>query len=49
MTKLQNNGKNYTIVLPKVMVQQAGWVKGDCLSVSFNDKGNLEIRKVIII
>jgi antitoxin component of MazEF toxin-antitoxin module len=47
MTKLQYNGFNYTVVLPKAMVEQTNWNKGDTLTVSFNERGNLEIRKVM--
>lgn len=47
MAKLQFNNQAYSITLPKVMIQQAGWEKGDTLTVSFNERGNLEIRKVM--
>jgi hypothetical protein len=46
MAKLQYNNGQYTITISKEYVQQAGWVKGDVLTQSFNERGNLELKKV---
>lgn len=46
MVKLQYNKQQYSITIPKEFVKQAGLDKGDIVTVSFNERGNLEIRKV---
>ena len=46
MPKIQNNNNQYTITIPKEYIQQTGLQKGDTMTVSFNERGNLELKKV---
>lgn len=46
MAKLQYNQNQYTISIPKEYVEQAKWQKGDVVTISFNERGNIEIAKV---
>lgn len=46
MVKLQQTKRQYTITIPKVYVDQAKLSKGDDLTISFNERGNLELCKV---
>lgn len=46
MVKLQQNKRQFTITIPKVYVEQAKLKKGDDLTISFNERGNLELCKV---
>ena len=46
MPKLQFNNSQYTVTIPKEYVEQAGLKKGDTLTISFNERGNLELSKV---
>ena len=46
MVKLQQNKRQYTITIPKAYVEQARLKKGDNLTISFNERGNLEFAKV---
>jgi antitoxin component of MazEF toxin-antitoxin module len=46
MVKLQQMKRQYTVTIPTVYVKQAKLKKGDDLTVSFNERGNLELSKV---
>jgi len=46
MVKIQYNKSQYTITIPKEYIEQAGLSKGDLVTVSFNERGNLELRRV---
>ena len=46
MAKLQYNKNQYTISIPLEYVQQAQWSKGDVVTISFNERGNIELKKV---
>lgn len=46
MVKIQYNKNQYTITIPKEYISQAGLSKGDSVTVSFNERGNLELMKV---
>jgi antitoxin component of MazEF toxin-antitoxin module len=46
MVKLQHNNRQYSITIPEIYVRQAKLEKGDDLTISFNERGNLEIAKV---
>ena len=46
IVKLQKNKRQFTITIPKVYVDQAKLKKGDDLTISFNERGNLEFAKV---
>ena len=47
MVKLQMSGDQFSITLPKIEVQKAGWKKQDKLRVVFNERTNLmEIEKM---
>jgi len=46
MPKLQFTGDQYTITIPKDYVTQAKLSKGDSMTISFNERGNLEFQKV---
>ena len=46
MVKLQQTKRQYTITIPKDYVDQANLKKGDNLTISFNERGNLELAKV---
>jgi len=46
MVKLQKNKRQFSITIPKVYVEQAKIKKGDDLTISFNERGNLELAKV---
>lgn len=41
----ESNGRKF-VTLPKYECQLAGIVKGDFVIVSYNERGNLEVRKV---
>ena len=45
MPKLQYNGQQHSKTIPKEYVKQMELKKGDVLTVSFNERGNLELRK----
>jgi antitoxin component of MazEF toxin-antitoxin module len=46
MVKLQESGGQFTLTIPMEYVLQAKWKKGDSVTVSFNERGNLELAKV---
>ena len=46
MVKLQQTKRQFTVTIPKVYVDQAKLQKGDNLTISFNERGNLELSKV---
>ena len=46
MVKLQQTKRQFTVTIPKVYVDQAKFKKGDDLTISFNERGNLELCKV---
>lgn len=46
MPILQHNKNQYTITISKEYIDQAGLKKGDVLTMSFNERGNLELKKV---
>jgi antitoxin component of MazEF toxin-antitoxin module len=46
MAKVQLFKGRYSITIPQEYVQQAQWVKGDTVTVSFNERGNIELKKV---
>jgi len=46
MAKLQYNKNQFTITIPKEYVEQAKWIKGEVVTISFNERGNLELAKV---
>ena len=46
MVKLQQAKRQFTVTIPKVYVDQAKLKKGDDLTISFNERGNLELCKV---
>ena len=46
MIKLQKFKEQFSITIPKVLIESKGWKKGQNLKVVFNHKGNLEITEV---
>ena len=46
MVKLQQTKRQFTITIPTVYVDQAKLKKGDDMTISFNERGNLELAKV---
>ena len=46
IVKLQKSKRQFTITISKVYVDQAKLKKGDDLTISFNERGNLEFAKV---
>ena len=46
MVKIQEVKDRFFITLPKEYVAQAKWKKGTEVTVSFNERGNLELKKV---
>jgi hypothetical protein len=46
MVKLQYSKQQFTVTIPKEYVEQAKLNKGDVLTISFNERGNLELKKV---
>ena len=46
MAKLQEYKGQFTISIPQEYIDQAKWKKGDMITISFNERGNLEIAKV---
>jgi bifunctional DNA-binding transcriptional regulator/antitoxin component of YhaV-PrlF toxin-antitoxin module len=44
MPKIQYNNQQYTVTIPKEFIEQAGIKKGDVATVSFNERGNIELR-----
>jgi len=46
MVKLQELKGRFFISIPKEYVKQTKLEKGDSLTISFNERGNLELKKV---
>lgn len=46
MVKIQHNGSQFTVTIPSEYATQAGLEKGSVVTVSFNERGNLELKKV---
>lgn len=46
MAKLQQYKGQFTISIPSEYVEQAQWQKGDTITISFNERGNVELAKV---
>jgi hypothetical protein len=46
MPKIQCQREQFTITIPKEYVLQAGLKKGDLMTISFNERGNIEFQKV---
>lgn len=46
IVKLQQMKRQFTVTIPKIYVDQAKLKKGDDLTISFNERGNLELCKV---
>ena len=46
MAKIQYNQKQFSITIPKEYIEQAQLKKGDVVTISFNERGNLELRKL---
>lgn len=46
MVKIQYNKRQYSVTIPREYIDQARLEKGDVVTVSFNERGNLEIAKV---
>lgn len=46
MAKLQKHKKQFTVTIPEQYIKQAKWKKGDILTVSFNERKNIELAKV---
>jgi len=46
MAKIQFNQKQYSVTIPKPMIDQAKLQKGDIVTISFNERGNIELQKV---
>ena len=47
MPKVQVSKGRFSITLPLEFVAQAQLSKGDVVTVSFNERGNLELKKVV--
>ena len=47
MVKLQQVKDRYFISIPKEFIAQTQLKKGDILTCSYNERGNLEFKKVI--
>ena len=45
MVKIQQSGETFTITVPGEFVRQAELHKGDIMIWSFNERGNMELRK----
>lgn len=43
MVKLQEGKSHYFLCIPKSLVKQKGWNKGQELFLVFNERGNIEI------
>ena len=46
MVKLQRSKGQYFITIPKEYIIKKKWEKGEILTVSFNERGNVEIADV---
>ena len=46
MVKLQEFAGQFSVTIPQAYVEQAKWEKGENLTVSFNERGNIELAKV---
>lgn len=46
MAILQHNKRQFSVTIPAEYVDQAALKKGDRLTISFNERGNLELKKV---
>jgi len=46
MPKLQVSAGRYSISIPIEIVHEKKWEKGQELVISYNERGNLEIREV---
>lgn len=45
MPKIQFNKQQYSITIPKEIIEQGKFTKGEVLTVGFNERGNLEYRR----
>ena len=43
MPKIQQTNDQFVITLPKALVSQKGWEKGQELFLVFNERGNVEL------
>ncbi len=46
MVKIQEVKDRFFCSIPKEYIAQARWKKGDQVTVSFNERGNIELKKV---
>lgn len=44
--KLQEHSQQFSLNIPKSIVQAKGWTKGDTLQIRLNERGNIEIEAV---
>ena len=45
MVKIQQSGDTFMVTVPGEIMRMAGLEKGDILNWSFNERGNMELRK----
>lgn len=45
MPRIQESAGKFTITLPREMVRLRGWVKGQEVLLTWNERGNIEIRE----
>ena len=46
MVKLQQVKGQFSLTIPKEYIEQMKWQKGDTIVLGFNERGNLELKKV---
>jgi len=46
MPKLQESAGRFSLCIPLEIVHEKKWVRGQELVISYNERGNLEIREV---
>lgn len=46
MPKIQCQREQFTITIPREYILQSGLKKGDLMTISFNERGNIEFQKV---
>lgn len=46
MPKLQESAGRFSLTIPQEIVHEKKWSRGQELVISYNERGNLEIREV---
>ena len=47
MPKIQESKGRFSLTIPKEYIEQCNLRRGDKLTVSYNERGNLELKKIL--